>query len=330
MHFRTHALIAFSALALTTLSGCTATTGSETCTPFEGAATTIAIDGSSTVYPISEAWAGEFARCAGIEANVAFSGTGGGFQKFCRGEIDVTGASRPIKTGAGSETDNCQKAGITPFEIAVAIDGLAVVIPKSNTFVDHLTVSELNKIWTQDTTKQANKWNEVRSTWPNQEIDLYGAGTNSGTFDYFIEVIIHPFDGSSSKGRSDYTPSEDDHVLVQGVAGSKYGLGYFGLAYARQAADVLKIVPIVQDTKDGGKTAIAGAEAVFPDDASVESGKYAPLARPLFMYTDGKPTGQLNEWFKLGLSPEGQAVVAEVGYVKLNEAKRTEGLAKLS
>ena len=318
--------LVIAATLLLLASGCTAPTSSAQCEP-KANLQDIKIDGSSTVYPVAQAWAEEYAACAGLRPAVAFSGTGGGFQKFCRGETQVSDASRPIKS---SERAECEKNGIHPFEIQVAIDGLAVVVPTSNTFVDHLSVTELNRMWTQNVTKQANRWSEVRDGWPNEPIKLFGPGTNSGTFDYFIEVIIHPFDGSSTKGRSDYTPSEDDNVLVQGVEGNTYALGYFGLAYARENADKLRIVPILQDTKDGGKTHIQDAQPVEPSETNVVSGKYAPLSRPLFMYTDGKPTGAMAEWLSYGLSPEGQDVVAEVGYVRLNEAVREQQLALVS
>ncbi len=315
------------------MAGCTAPTpgaveGREC---HEGSKIPIHIDGSSTVYPIAEAWAEEFADCAGIEADVAFSGTGGGFKAFCRGEIDVADASRPIKTGAGSETETCQRAGIQPFEVQVAIDGLAVVVHKDNDFVTDLKVSELNRIWTQNASKQANTWKDVRPEWPDEAIELFGPGTNSGTFDYFVEVVITPFDGPTTvtKGRDDYTPSEDDDVLVRGVTGEENSLGYFGLAYAMHAGDDLRIIPIVRDTKDGGKTFDSAAQPVEPTPANVENGVYAPLSRPLFMYTDGAPRGELRSWLELGLSADGQAIVTEVGYVKLPEAKRTEMLAKL-
>lgn len=330
---RSLSLLAMIAIGALALAGCNAPTpdaieGQEC---HEGGKSPIFIDGSSTVYPIAEAWAEEFADCAGLEVDVAFSGTGGGFQKFCRGEIDIADASRPIKTGAGSETEICQSGGIQPFEIQVAIDGLAVVVNKDNTFVTDLKVSELNRMWTQNASKQANTWKDLRPEWPDETIELFGPGTNSGTFDYFVEVIITPFDGPTSvtKGRDDYTPSEDDNVLVRGVGGEENGLGYFGLAYAEEAKDELRIVPIVRDTKDGGKTFDSAAQAVEPTAANVESGKYAPLSRPLFMYTDGAPRDELKAWFEMGLSPEGQDIVTEVGYVKLPEAKRTETLAKL-
>ena len=309
-------LIATLALAATVLAGCTSVES-------------IKIDGSSTVFPVEQAWAEEFGPRVGTQVTVAFSGTGAGFQKFCRGETDISGASRPIKD---SEVAECIANGIDPYQVQVGIDGLAVVVNPGNDFVDHLTVSELNRMWTADKSKQANSWADLRPEWPDQKIELFGPGTDSGTYDYWVESMIHPFDGSSgdgSGGRSDYTPSEDDNVLVQGVGGTEFGMGYFGLAYAREFSSQVKTVPIVQDTKDGGKTTVSGAEAVFPADDTVGSGKYAPLSRPLFMYTNGKPTGALQEWFKLGLSPEGQDLVQEVGYVKLSESLRTANLAKV-
>lgn len=283
-------------------------------------------DGSSTVFPVAEAWAEKFGGCLNLEFAVAFAGTGGGFQRFCRGEIQISDASRPIK---GTEQQDCLRNGIDPFEIQVAIDGLAVVVDKDNTFVDHLTVTELNKIWTATASKQANTWKQLRPEWPDRAIELWGPGTNSGTFDYFIEVIIHPFDGSASKGRNDYSPSEDDNILVQGVERSPYALGYFGLAYVQSNAGKVRAVPIKQDTSDGGKTFNSAAQPVEPTAANVEGGKYKPLARPLFMYTDGKPKDRLLEYFRLGLDAQGQNEVDRVGYVRLPESVRTTVLAKL-
>lgn len=285
------------------------------------------MDGSSTVYPIAEAWAERFHSCLNLDVIVGFGGTGAGFKKFCRGEIDVSDASRPIKD---AELADCRNAGIEPFEMQVAIDGLAVVVSTENTFVDHLAVTELNRIWTATASNQANTWRDLRPNWPADPIERYGPGTDSGTFDYFIEVIIHPFDGTTSKGRSDYTPSEDDNILVQGVASSGHALGYFGLAYVHENQDKIRAVPIKEDTTDGGKTTNPDAEPVAPTTETVEGGQYKPLARPLFMYTDGEPRDRLLEFFKLGLTDQGQALVEEVGYIKLPAAKRAEVLAQLT
>jgi phosphate transport system substrate-binding protein len=209
---------------------------------------------------------------------------------------------------------------VAPFEIPVGVDGLAVVVSTKNTFVDQLSVQELNLIWTANSSKQVNYWNELRADWPSERIRLYGPGTDSGTFDYFVEVVITRFDGAGTKGRSDYTPSEDDNVLVQGVAASQYALGYFGLAYVAENQDKIKAVPI-----DNGK----GEGPVAPTPANVESEKYSPLSRPLFMYTDSRPMGELLKYFEWGLGSEGQALVSEVGYIPLNEAKRADALAKV-
>jgi phosphate transport system substrate-binding protein len=277
--------------------------------------------GSSTVLPIAETWAEEFSRCIGASMVVGGGGTGSGFKRFCRGEIDISDASRPIKD---SERTDCKNNKIDPFELQIGIDGLAVVVNAQNSFVDHLTVTELNKIWTADKNKQAVKWKDLRSDWPDEKIALYGPGTDSGTFDYFVEVIITPFDGAASKGRSDFTPSEDDNVLVQGIASNQYALGYFGLAYAVENPDKVKAVPIDDGKADNGDGPMA------PTPENVESGKYAPLSRPLFMYTNGKPsTAVLQAYFAKGLSTEGQDFVAEVGYIKLPEPLRLEMLQRL-
>jgi phosphate transport system substrate-binding protein len=220
-----------------------------------------------------------------------------------------------------TEKTTCMNAGITPFEIQIAIDGLSIVVAKSNTFVECLTVAQLNKIWTADASKQASYWDQVNPAWPHQKIDLYGPGTDSGTFDYFVEVVITPFDGANTKGRNDYTPSEDDNVLVKGVSESDYSLGYFGLAYAKENPTKVKVVKV-----DEGK----GNGCMEPTDANVEGGKYTPLARPLFMYTKGRPAGVLKAYFEKGLGAEGQAIVHEVGYIKLPADKLAEMRAKIA
>jgi phosphate transport system substrate-binding protein len=336
----THVLLATLSVAALLLSGCagsTTTTQVVTTTNSQGVVVTttqthasggsgcgssgrtlVNQAGSSTVLPIAQAWAEEFGCAIGANIVVGGGGSGAGLARFCRGELDIADASRPIKS---SETDACKAKGITPFEVQIAIDGLSVVVPKGNSFVDCLTVAQLNKIWTADPAKQAKTWKNLDPAWPDQKIDLYGPGTDSGTFDYFVEVIITPFDGANTKGRSDYTASEDDNVLVQGVAASPYALGYFGLAYAKENSATLKVVKV-----DEGK----GNGCVEPTDANIEAGKYTPLSRPLFMYTNGKPSGVLKAYLEKALSADGQEIAHEVGYIKLPAAKLAEMKAKIA
>lgn len=298
--------------ATSTQSGSTPAAGSSPATtPSAPAQTqalsgTIDITGSSTVYPAGQAWAEEFqAIHRGVRIAYNVVGTGGGFKAFCRGEADMTGASRPIKE---SETTACRANGIEPVVVQIGIDGLAVVVSTQNTFASDITVEELNRIWTSNASKQANRWNDLRSTWPAQDIIRYGPGTDSGTYDYWKEVIIHPFDGDKSTTRSDYTPSEDDNILVQGIASSPYAIGFFGLAYVTENADRIRAVPV-----DEGE----GKGAIEPTPANVASGTYSPLSRPLFYYTPGAPTGVLKAFLEFGLSSEGQSLVEEVGYIPL-------------
>lgn len=316
---RSFVLLTALVLAAGALAGCADSAprseGETDGTPLAGE---LGITGSSTVYPVGQAWAESFMaahRDVDISYNVV--GTGGGFQAFCRGEYPITGASRPIKA---SETAACANQSIEPFEVQVAIDGLAVVVSKSNTFVNNITVDELNRIWTANASKQVSRWSELRPEWPDEPIALYGPGTNSGTFDYFVEVIIHPKDGSNTKGRSDYTPSEDDNILVQGIASSQYALGYFGLAYVHENADKIRAVPV-----DEGK----GHGAVEPTSANVAQGTYTPLARPIFYYSDGTPAGLVGAFLEYGLSDEGQQIVEEVGYISLPDATLQQMRAKL-
>ena len=307
------AFLATTVLLATALAGCTSPQGAGDRVVFEQA-------GSSTVLPVARAWAEVYRqKDPSVEIIVGGGGTGAGFKQFCRGELDISDASRPIKE---SERQECAAAGVTPFEIPVAIDGLAVVVSAQNTFVDYLSVEELNRIWTQDTSKQVNFWDEVRpgAGWPRQRIELYGPGTDSGTFDYFVEVIIHPYDGSQSRGRGDYTKSEDDHILVQGVQGRPSGLAYFGLAYVEDNQGRIRAVPIAP----GNSTA-----AVAPTAENVLGDRYKPLARPIYMYTDGAPTGKLRDYFLFGLGAEGQALVDEAGYIPLPEALRASTVARI-
>ena len=234
----------------------------------------IKIDGSSTVYPITEAVAEEFqvVKKASVKVTVGISGTGGGFKKFCRGETDISDASRPILK---AEMEICKAAGIEYVELPIAYDALTVVINPKNTFIKSLTVEELKKMWEPAAQGKITKWNQVNPAWPDTPLKLYGAGADSGTFDYFTEAIV----GKAKSSRGDYTASEDDNVLVQGVSRDDGALGYFGYAYYAENQAKLKAVPIV---------AKAGAAAVGPSDKAVEDGSYQPLSRPIFIYVKAK------------------------------------------
>lgn len=289
--------------------------GTETPAPTENASKlsgTIKVDGSSTVFPITEAAAEEFRSVQpDVQVTVGVSGTGGGMKKFTAGEIDIADASRPIKD---KEAAAAKEKGIDFVEIPIAYDGLSVVVSKENTFVDKLTVAELKKIWEPES--KVKKWSDVRPEWPQEEIKLYGPGTDSGTFEYFTEAIV----GEAKKSRADYTASEDDNVLVQGIAGDKNSLGYFGYAYFEENADKLKLVPI--DNGDG--------KAVAPSVDTIKDGSYKPLSRPLFIYVAKasleKPEVKAFTQFYV----ENAADLAKsVFYVPLEDAKYKEALSKL-
>jgi len=232
----------------------------------------IKIDGSSTVYPITEAVAEEFqkAKKGAVKVTVGISGTGGGFKKFTRGEIDISDASRPITK---SEMEECKKSGIEFIELPIAYDGLAVMVNPKNNWVNSMAVAELKKIWEPAAERKITKWNQVNAAWPDVALKLYGPGVDSGTFDYFTEAIV----GKSRSSRGDFTASEDDNVLVQGIASDRGGLGFFGYAYYAENPDKLKLVAI-----DGGKGAI------LPSEKTVMDGTYNPLSRPIFIYVNKK------------------------------------------
>lgn len=234
----------------------------------------VKIDGSSTVYPVSEAVAEEFqkAKKNAIKVTVGISGTGGGFKKFCRGEIDVADASRPILKG---EMEECAKAGIKYYELPVAFDALTVVVNPKNTFLSSITVDELKRIWEPGAQGKIMKWNQVNPSWPDLPIKLFGPGADSGTFDYFTEAIV----GRAKSSRGDFTASEDDNVLVQGVSRDQGALGYFGYAYYAENSKTLRAVPIVEK---------AGKPAIGPSEQSVIDGSYQPLSRPIFIYVNEK------------------------------------------
>ncbi|MBD1932751.1 MULTISPECIES: PstS family phosphate ABC transporter substrate-binding protein [Cyanophyceae] len=233
---------------------------------------TIKIDGSSTVFPITEAVAEEFQKSkrGAVRVTVGVSGTGGGFKKFCSGETDISNASRPIST---SEMAACKAAGVQYVELPIAYDALTVVVNPANTWVKSLTVAELKKMWEPAAQGKVKTWNQVRSSFPNAPIKLFGPGASSGTFDYFTEAV----NGKAKASRSDFTASEDDNVLVQGVSRDKNALGYFGYAYYDENKSKLKAVPI-----DSGKGPVS------PSAQAVQNGTYTPLSRPMFIYVSSK------------------------------------------
>ncbi len=234
----------------------------------------VKIDGSSTVYPITEAVAEEFqkAKKNAIKVTVGISGTGGGFKKFCRDEIDFANASRPITE---KEMAACKEAGVQYIEMPVAFDALTVVVNPKNTFLKQATVEEMKALWEPAAQGKITRWNQVNPAWPDAPIKLFGAGADSGTFEYFTEAMV----GKAKSSRGDYTASEDDNVLVQGVSRDVNALGYFGYAYYAENQNKLKALPIVSP-KTG--------KAVEPSAANVENGTYQPLSRPIFVYVKAK------------------------------------------
>lgn len=263
----------------------------------------IKIDGSSTVYPITEAVAEEFqkAKKGTVKVTVGISGTGGGFKKFCRAETDVSDASRPILK---KEIEACAKAGVEYIELPVAYDAISVVVNPKNDWVKSLTVADLKKMWEPAAQGKVKTWKDVRPEWPDTRLKLFGPGADSGTFDYFTEAI----NGKSKSSRGDFTASEDDNVLVNGVAGDRGGLGYFGLAYYEANKKKLKLVPI-----DGGKGAIN------PSTKTVMDGTYAPLSRPIFIYVNKKAAEakpEVKEFVEFYLKNSGK-LAKQVKYVEL-------------
>ncbi|HUQ01630.1 MAG TPA: PstS family phosphate ABC transporter substrate-binding protein [Kofleriaceae bacterium] len=232
---------------------------------------TVKLDGSSTVFLVSAAVAESYKKETGGDASVGASGTGGGFKKFCRGELDVAGASRPIKT---TEMEECKKGGIDWIELPIAYDGLAVVVNPKNTWVDHFTVEELKKMWAPEAQGTIGNWSQIRDGWPDRPLRLSGAGVDSGTYDYFTQAIV----GKEHSSRGDFAQSEDDTTLVQGVAGDENAIAFFGYAYYAENTDKLTLVPI-----DDGK-ADNGAGPVAPSPETVVNGTYQPLSRPIFIY----------------------------------------------
>ncbi|GIL18111.1 MAG: phosphate ABC transporter substrate-binding protein [Oligoflexia bacterium] len=266
----------------------------------------IKIDGSSTVFPITEAMAEEFqtSKKGAVKVTVGISGTGGGFKKFCRGEIDIQDASRPIDA---KEMEACKKAGIKYFELPVAYDALVVVVNPKADWVTAVTVEELKKMWEPAAQGKITKWNQVNPKWPDQPLKLYGPGADSGTFDYFTEAAV----GKAKSSRGDYTASEDDNTIVTGVATDKYSIGYFGMSYYTENQKKLKAIAIINP-----KT----LKPVMATKDTVEKGEYQPFSRPLFIYVSEssykKP--EVKEFVTFYLQSANQ-LVPEVKYIGLPE-----------
>jgi phosphate transport system substrate-binding protein len=262
----------------------------------------IKADGSSTVFPIAEALAEEFQiqKRGKVRVTVGIAGTGGGFKKFCRGETDISNASRPI---LAEEMEICRKAGIKYIELPVAFDALTVVVNPANNWVKTMTVADLKKMWEPAAQGRINTWKQVRSEWPAEKLMLFGPGADSGTFDYFTEAVM----GKSKSSRGDFTASEDDNTLVQGVENNKTAIGYFGFAYYAAHKDKMRAVSI-----DGGKGPVA------PSMENVINGTYSPLSRPLFMYVKESSMSrpEVREFVQFAMT-QGAELVGEVGYVPL-------------
>ena len=272
----------------------------------------IQIDGSSTVFPITEAVSEEFqkAKKGAVKVTVGIAGTGGGFKKFCRGETDISDASRPILK---QEMETCKQSGVQYIELPIAYDALTVMVNPKNDWVKALTVPDLKKMWEPAAQGKVTNWNQVRSEWPNSPLKLFGPGADSGTFDYFTEAIV----GKAKSSRGDFTASEDDNVLVQGIANDRNALGYFGFAYYIENQKKLKAAPI-----DGGKG------PVLPSAKTVEDGSYQPLSRPIFIYVskkslDSRPEVREYVEFYLKNAP---TLVKQVKYVALPQNAYTIGL----
>ncbi|TVQ45359.1 MAG: PstS family phosphate ABC transporter substrate-binding protein [Gloeocapsa sp. DLM2.Bin57] len=275
----------------------------------------IAIDGSSTVFPVTEAMAEEFQIAnPGVRVTVGISGSGGGFKKFCAGETDISNASRPIKT---SEMEECAQAGIEFIELPIAFDALSVVVNPNNDWAECLTVEELNTMWATESQGTVTNWNQIREGFPDRPLTLYGPGVDSGTFDYFTDAI----NGAEGDSRGDFTASEDDNVIVLGVAQDENALGFFGLAYLEENRDTLRAVKIDE-----------GNGCVEPSVATVEDGTYQPLARPIFIYVrkSSLERPEVKAFVDFYLAPENMELVSEVGYIALPAAVNEKARNRLN
>jgi phosphate transport system substrate-binding protein len=269
--------------------------------------TLVTLDGSSTVFPISEAVAEEFQKAenGAVRVTVGISGTGGGFQKFCRSEIDIADASRPI---SATEIEACQKAGVDFIELPVAYDGIAIAVNPKNGWADTITTAELKTLWSPEAQGKVTKWNQVRKSWPDREIHLFGAGVDSGTYDYFTEAV----NGKAKASRGDFTSSEDDNVLVQGISSDELALGFVPFAYFEANAGKLKLVPVDDAKADNGEGAIT------PSADTIRNGTYQPLSRPVFLYVSTKAAArpEVQRFVEFYLK-NAEQLVREVNYVPL-------------
>jgi phosphate transport system substrate-binding protein len=267
----------------------------------------VQIDGSSTVFPITEAMGEQFQKETQTRVSIGVSGTGGGFKKFCRGEIDIAAASRPIKD---SEAADCAASGLEFIELPVALDALAVVVHPQNAWARCLTVEELRTAWRAEAEGRVRSWADLNPAYPDEPLSLYGPGVDSGTFDYFTEVV----NGKAGASRADYNASEDDNITIQGVSGDRGGLGYLGIAYANEVQDKVRLVPIRQ----------ADGACVPPTVETARSGAYKPFTRPLFFYVskaaaERKP--HVRNFIAFVFDAAQEPLVSEVGYVALPEAQ---------
>lgn len=265
----------------------------------------IQLDGSSTVFPISKAVADEFQKAnPAIRVTVGISGTGGGFQKFCLGETDINDASRPIRP---TEIETCRKAGIEYIELPIAYDGLAVVVNPKNTWATSVTVDELRALWSPDAQGKVMRWNQVRSSWPDREIRLFGADFDSGTYDYFTDAVV----GKEGVSRDDFTSSQDDNVLVHGVSSDELALGFLPFGYVDQNRSKLKLVPIDDGDPENGNGPLN------PSAETVRNGTYQPLSRPLFIYVAKKAAERPEVQKFIDAYFGAAALIRKVGYVEL-------------
>jgi phosphate transport system substrate-binding protein len=270
--------------------------------PLSSLTGSVRLDGSSTVFTIAEAMAEEFQRASAgrVRITVGISGTGGGFKRFCSGETDISNASRPIRS---SEMAQCAGASVKFIEVPVAFDGMSIAVSPRNTWVDHITVAELKKMWEPAAQGTITRWSQIRDGWPDRPLRLYGPGPDSGTFDYFTDAIT----GKEKASRGDYTASEDDNMLVQGIANDPEALGYFGFAYYIENKDRLKVVPVDSGT----------GNPVTPSEETIRNGTYQPLSRPVFVYLRAASLDrtEVREFMRFYLDPKNTKYIAETGHV---------------